>query len=96
MLEDKGITVFPDILVNAGGVTVSYFEWVQNRSGLYWSRDEVNQRLRGMMVAEAERIWQISQEKAISGRTAAYVHALSRLGDALNAKGIRADYLDHR
>jgi glutamate dehydrogenase (NADP+) len=93
ILEDKGITVFPDILVNAGGVTVSYFEWVQNRSGLYWSRQEVNSRLQQMMVAEAEQIWQISQEKAISGRTAAYVHALSRLGDALNAKGTREDYL---
>jgi glutamate dehydrogenase (NADP+) len=47
-----------------------------------------------MMVAEADRIWQIAQEKAISGRTAAYVHALSRLGDALNAKGIRDDYVE--
>lgn len=96
ILENKDITVFPDILVNAGGVTVSYFEWVQNRNGLYWSREEVNRRLQGMMVAETERIWQIAKEKATSGRTAAYVHALSRLGDALNAKGIRDDYIDHR
>ena len=96
ILEDKGITVFPDILVNAGGVTVSYFEWVQNRSGLYWSRQEVNQRLQGMMVTEADHIWQIAQEKTISVRTAAYVHALSRLGDALNAKGIRDDYVGNR
>lgn len=92
ILQDKGIDVFPDILVNAG-VTVSYFEWVQNRSGLYWSLEEVNNRLKGMMVTEAERIWQIAQELGIAGRTAAYVHALNRLGEAINAKGTRDYYV---
>ncbi len=92
VLEERGIHVFPDILINAGGVTVSYFEWVQNRSGLYWSLDEVNQRLKEKMVAETEKIWQISQELSISMRTAAYVHGLNRLGEAINAKGTRAFY----
>jgi glutamate dehydrogenase (NADP+) len=93
ILEEKGIYVFPDILVNAGGVTVSYFEWVQNRSGLYWTLQEVNQRLKQKMVEETEPIWQMSQELGISMRTAAYVHALNRLGEAINAKGTRDYYL---
>jgi glutamate dehydrogenase (NADP+) len=92
ILEQKGIQVVPDILVNAGGVTVSYFEWVQNRSGFYWSLDEVNQRLKDKMTEEAERIWRVAQELAIDLRTAAYVHAIRRLGEALRAKGTREDY----
>jgi glutamate dehydrogenase (NADP+) len=92
ILEAKNIAVFPDILVNAGGVTVSYFEWVQNRSGLYWSLQEVNERLRLKMVEETDRIWQISQEFSIPMRTAAYVHALNRLGEAIDAKGTRDYY----
>jgi glutamate dehydrogenase (NADP+) len=96
VLEAKGIYVFPDILVNAGGVTVSYFEWVQNRSGLYWTLEEVNQRLKQKIVEETERIWSLSQELAISMRTAAYVHALNRLGEALNAKGTRDYYINGR
>ncbi len=93
ILEAKGIHVFPDILINAGGVTVSYFEWVQNRSGLYWTVDEVNDRLKQKMVKETERIWAIAQQKSISMRTAAYVHALDRIGEAINAKGTRDFYI---
>jgi len=96
ILEAKGIYVFPDILVNAGGVTVSYFEWVQNRSGLYWTLEEVNQRLKQKIVEETNRIWSISQELAVSMRTAAYIHALNRLGEALNAKGTRDYYINSR
>jgi glutamate dehydrogenase (NADP+) len=92
ILEQKGIQVVPDILVNAGGVTVSYFEWVQNRSGFYWSLDEVNQRLKDKMTQEAERIWATAKELAIDLRTAAYVHAIGRLGEAIRAKGTREDY----
>ncbi|MBD2043383.1 Glu/Leu/Phe/Val family dehydrogenase [Microcoleus sp. FACHB-672] len=94
ILEEKGVYVFPDILVNAGGVTVSYFEWVQNRSGFYWTLDEVNHRLKVKMVEETQQIWKIAQELSISMRTAAYVHALNRLGEALSAKGTRDYYIN--
>jgi glutamate dehydrogenase (NADP+) len=92
ILEQKGIRVFPDILVNAGGVTVSYFEWVQNRSGLYWAIEEVDRRLQAKMIEETEQIWHLAQEFSISMRTAAYVHALRRLGESLDAKGTRDFY----
>ncbi|MGH2413003.1 MAG: NADP-specific glutamate dehydrogenase [Microcystaceae cyanobacterium] len=94
ILEQKGIYVFPDILVNAGGVTVSYFEWVQNRSGLYWSLTEVNERMKEKMVIEAGKVWSIAQEFSVSMRTAAYIHALNRLGEALDAKGTRDYYVN--
>lgn len=94
ILESKGIYVFPDILVNAGGVTVSYFEWVQNRNGLYWNLTEVHEHLKERMVTQAQAVWSIAQEFAIPLRTAAYVHALERLGEALDAKGTRDYYLD--
>jgi glutamate dehydrogenase (NADP+) len=94
ILEAKGILVFPDILVNAGGVTVSYFEWVQNRSGLYWRLTEINERLKERMVTEAEKVWSFAQEFDISLRTAAYAHAIDRLGEALDAKGTRDYYVN--
>ena len=94
ILRQRDVIVFPDILVNAGGVTVSYFEWVQNRQGLYWTLEQVNQRLKQMMVEETERIWTIAQEQGISPRTAAYVHALNRIGDAVQAKGTKDYFTD--
>ncbi|KAM3100904.1 Glu/Leu/Phe/Val family dehydrogenase [Phormidesmis sp. 146-12] len=95
ILEAKGIYVFPDILINAGGVTVSYFEWVQNRSGMYWTIGEVNQSLQRKMIDETEQIWTIAHTHSIPMRTAAYVHALNRLGEAIDAKGTRLYYNAH-
>jgi glutamate dehydrogenase (NADP+) len=92
ILEAKGIYVIPDILVNAGGVTVSYLEWVQNRNGMYWSLAEVQERLKENMVRETEKTWSIAQEFDVSMRTAAYIHALNRLSEAMDAKGTRDYY----
>ncbi len=93
ILEAKGIYVFPDILVNAGGVIVSYYEWVQNRSGLYWTETEVSDRLKAKIVEETEKIWRLSQSLDLPPRTAAYVHALERLEAAHSARGTRDDYV---
>ncbi len=87
ILAQKGVVVLPDILANAGGVTVSYFEWVQNRQGYYWTLDEVHSRLRETMQREGDAVWELAQEKGLTCRTASYVHALSRLAAAIEAHG---------
>jgi glutamate dehydrogenase (NADP+) len=87
VLAKKNIVVLPDILANAGGVTVSYFEWVQNRQGYYWPLEDVHRRLHEIMVREGRAIWQIAKDKKVSCRTAAYIHALGRLASAIEAHG---------
>ncbi len=87
ILAAKNIVVLPDILANAGGVTVSYFEWVQNRQGYYWPVEDVHARLKSMMEREGDAIWALAQDKGITLRSAAYVHALSRLAGAIEAHG---------
>jgi len=87
ILAKKNVLVLPDILANAGGVTVSYFEWVQNRQGYYWPIEEVHERLKTMMEREGDAIWALAQDKGITLRSAAYVHALSRLASAIEAHG---------
>lgn len=86
-LDKQSILVVPDILANAGGVTVSYFEWVQNKNGLYWDLDEVHRRLSTIMQREFNTIYNLAEQHNISMRTAAYVHALHRLNDAIHAQG---------
>lgn len=87
ILAKKGTLVVPDILANAGGVTVSYFEWVQNKNGYYWTLNEVHQRLQRIMQREFSHVYDLMQQHQISMRTAAYVHALNRLGAAIAAQG---------
>ncbi len=92
ILHDKGKLVVPDVLANAGGVTVSWFEWLQNRAGAYWDQDEVQEKLRVRMQNQFEIVHERMQKKDVPMRAAAYAVALERLGSALNAGGIAADY----
>jgi len=87
VLHKAGVLVIPDILANAGGVTVSYFEWTQNQSGLYWTEQDVHQRLREIMVREFNAVYNIANARDLPMRTACYVHALERLGEAMAATG---------
>ena len=87
ILSARGIAVIPDILANAGGVTVSYFEWVQNRQGLRWTLDEVHTRLKEKMTRETKAICALASERRISLRRAAYAHGLHRLTLAVAARG---------
>ena len=89
ILNEKGIPVVPDIIANSGGVIVSYFEWVQNRNGYYWTLDKVNATLEEMITSEYKKIVDVSISKKIDIRTAAYVHALSRIAGAIEAKGTK-------
>jgi glutamate dehydrogenase (NADP+) len=89
ILDRKGICVLPDVLVNAGGVTVSHFEWVQNRAGMYWEEDTVNERLKEKMSKEANAIFDLAEEKKISLRTAAYLQGVKRIAGAISETGTR-------
>ena len=88
ILIERGIAVAPDILANAGGVTVSYFEWVQNLQAYYWTEKEVLEKLEPIMVNNFETIWKIAEEKKVSLRVAAYIHALGRLEKTILARGV--------
>ncbi len=88
ILYDKGIFVVPDILANAGGVTVSYFEWVQNLQKLFWTEDDVNHRLRDILVRSFQQVHAIAQAEKVNMRTAAYMLAIGRVAEAKRVRGI--------
>jgi len=88
ILRDKGIFVIPDILANAGGVTVSYFEWVQDLQNYFWNEAEINNRLRQIMTASFHQVMRIADEKKIDNRTAAQVLGIGRVMEALQLRGL--------
>lgn len=87
ILNEKGILVTPDILTNAGGVTVSYFEWVQNLYGYYWSEKEVEEKEELTMINAFNDIWKIKEEYKVSMRNAAYMHSVKRVAAPMKLRG---------
>lgn len=93
ILQKKGVLVIPDVLANSGGVTVSYFEWVQNRMGYYWEEDEVFEKLQRIIVPAFHAIYERMQATdGMRMRDAAFVHAIARIVEAIEAKGTEEDY----
>jgi glutamate dehydrogenase (NAD(P)+) len=88
ILAERGILVLPDVLTNAGGVTVSYFEWVQDLGRLFWTRDEIRARLADKLGDAFDRVWTLADQQGISLRLAALVSGINEVAGALKARGI--------
>lgn len=87
-MQQRGIAVVPDVIANAGGVTVSYFEWVQDFSSFFWSEEEINQRLDSIMQHAIETVWQKADALNVTLRTAAYAVACERILLARKDRGL--------
>ena len=90
ILHERGVFVIPDILANAGGVTTSYFEWVQDRHGYFWEEHEVNYRLEGKMVQAFNAVLQTAQKYNVDMRVAAYIVAINRVATVTRMRGMYA------
>ena len=88
ILAERGIPVLPDILTNAGGVAVSYFEWVQDLQRFFWGREEIRSRLRDLMTDALDRVWTLAESEGLSFRSAALVTSIREVAEALEARGI--------
>ncbi len=87
ILQDRGVIVVPDILANAGGVVVSYFEWVQDLQFYFWDEDEVNRNLKRIMVHSFKRVWDYSHQQEVSLRLGAYMLAVDSVANAISMRG---------
>jgi glutamate dehydrogenase (NAD(P)+) len=90
ILAEKKVFIIPDILANAGGVTVSYFEWVQDRQGYFWNERMVNERLEEIMVNSFDDVIGYADKRGVNNRTAAYMLALERVANAIKRRGLYA------
>jgi glutamate dehydrogenase (NAD(P)+) len=88
ILRERGIPILPDILTNAGGVTVSYFEWVQDLGRLFWSRAEIRAKLADQLGDAFDRVWTLAEQSGLSLRSAALVAGIREVSGALTARGI--------
>ena len=88
ILTDKGVLIVPDVLANAGGVTVSYFEWVQDFSSFFWTEDEVNSRLDRIMAEAFQSIWEVVARRKVTLRTATFIAACERILQARQLRGL--------
>jgi glutamate dehydrogenase (NAD(P)+) len=88
ILADKGVFIIPDILCNAGGVTVSYFEWVQDLQSFFWGEDEINERLRQIMVRGFNQVLRVAHEREVDTRTAAQILGIQRVAEAVLIRGL--------
>ena len=88
ILGERGILVLPDVLTNAGGVTVSYFEWVQDIGRLFWDRNEIRAKLADKLADAFDRVWRLAEEQGLSLRSAALVAGIREVGAALTSRGI--------
>jgi glutamate dehydrogenase (NAD(P)+) len=88
ILAERGIVVLPDVLTNAGGVTVSYFEWVQDLGRLFWSRAEIRAKLADQLGDAFDRVWRLAEEQGLSLRSAALVAGIREVAGALTQRGI--------
>ncbi|MFS0591345.1 Glu/Leu/Phe/Val dehydrogenase [Cytobacillus horneckiae] len=87
ILSDRGVLLVPDVLASAGGVTVSYFEWVQNNQGYYWSEDEVLEKLQKVLVHSFENVYEIAEQRKVNMRLAAYIVGVRKMSEASRFRG---------
>jgi glutamate dehydrogenase (NAD(P)+) len=90
ILQDKGVFIIPDILANAGGVTTSYFEWVQDRQGYFWKESFVNAELEHMMTSAFAEVIRYAEAHGVNNRIAAYMLAIDRVASVMKTRGIYA------